>query len=100
MKTNKGKYQTTYAVNIRAVISLFYASTGGLDIGLINSAQGIAGGENWEKTFTQHSKPVCKAIIKVMEEVIAETLKEEVALTIKGKLVGKYTLSEINEFIK
>ena len=35
-----------------------------------------------------------------MEEVIAETLNEELALTIKEKLEGKYTPSEIQKFIK
>ena len=54
---------------------------------------------NWEKSFTRHSKPVCKAIIKVVDELIAETLQEEVALTIKEKLSKTYTKSEIDEFI-
>ena len=65
-----------YSVNIRAVISSFYVGTGGLDIGLINSAQGIKGGENWEKTFTCHSPVVCKAIIKVVDYTIVDSLKE------------------------
>ena len=41
-----------YAVNIRAVVASFYVGTGGLDIGLINSVQGIKGSGNWEKNFT------------------------------------------------
>ena len=84
-----------FAVNVRAVISSFYVGTGGLDIGLINSAQGIEGGENWEKTFTRHSPHVCKAILKVVHETIADALKEEIILTIAEKLDGKYSPSEI-----
>ena len=85
-----------YSVNIRAVISSFYVGTGGLDIGLINSAQGIEGGENWEKTFTRHSPLVCKAIIKVVDRTIEDALKEEITLTIAAKLREKhYTGSEI-----
>ena len=90
---------TDYAVNICAIVASSYAGTGGIDVGLMLSCQGIPGGENWEKTFTRHSKPVCKAIIKVVDELIAETLQEEVALTIKEKLSKKYTKSEIDEFI-
>ena len=84
----------------RQVVASFYVGTGGLDIGLINSVQGIKGSENWEKTFTRHSPDVSKAIIKVNEEIIAESLEEEISLTIKEKLAGKYTESEIDNFIK
>ena len=99
---NAGKQRkvTDYAVNIRAIVSSFYVGTGGLDIGLINSCQGIAGSENWERAYTRHSKPVMKAIIKVVDEIIRESLNEEVALTIKEKLKGKYTDSEIDKLIK
>ena len=89
-----------YAVNIRAVIASFYVGTGGLDIGLINSVQGVKGSENWEKTFTRHSPDICKAIIKVNEEIIAESLEEETSLTIKEKLAGKYTEDEIDNFVR
>ena len=75
-----------YSVNIRAVLSSFYVGTGGLDIGLIHSAQGIQGSENWEKTFTRHSPTICKAIIKVVDRSIADNLKEEIKLTITEKL--------------
>ena len=37
---------TDYLVNIRAIVSSFYVGTRGLNIGLINSCQGIAGSEN------------------------------------------------------
>ena len=77
---------TDYAVNIRSIVASFYVGTGGLDVGLIQSCQGIPGGKNWEKLFTRHSKEVCKSIIKVNDQIIAETLMEEVALTIKDKL--------------
>ena len=75
-----------YSVDIWAVVSSFYVGAGGLDIGLINSAQGIEGGENWEKTFTRHSPLVCKAIIKVVDRTIADALREEITLTISAKL--------------
>ena len=71
-----------YAMNIRAVVALFYVGTGGLDVGLINSAQGIKGGRNWG-FFTRHSASISKAIIKVNKEMIAESLEEETSLTIK-----------------
>ncbi len=96
----KQRKVTDYAVNIRAIVSSFYVGTGGLDIGLINSCQGIARSENWERAYTRHSKPVMKAIIKVVDEIIRESLNEEIALTIKEKLKGKYTDSEIDKLIK
>ena len=40
-----------YAVNVRAILASFYIGTGGLDIGLVNSCQGIAGGKSWGKTL-------------------------------------------------
>ena len=90
-----------YSVNIRAVVSSFYVGTGGLDIGLINSAQGIEGGENWEKTFTRHSPLVCKAIIKVVDRTITDALREEITLTIAAKLREKhYTENEIISLIQ
>ena len=79
---------------------LLYVGTGGLDIGLINSCQGISGSESWEQAYTRHSNPVMKAIIKVVDEIIREALDEEVALTVKEKLKGKYTDSEIEVLIK
>ena len=69
-----------YSVNIRAVLSSFYVGTGGLHVGLIKSAQGIAYGENWEKTFTRHSPAICQSIIKVVDGSIEDTLKEELNL--------------------
>ena len=46
---DKGKQRMVpdYEVNLRAILSSFYVGTGGLDIGLINSCQGISGSENW-----------------------------------------------------
>ena len=44
------------------------------------------------KSFTRHSKKACKAyktcnaVIKIVDQIIAETLMEKVALTIKDKL--------------
>ena len=85
-----------YTTNVRAIISSFYVGTGGLDIGLGHSCLGIRGGKNWEKAFTCHSPTVCSAILNVVDEVIAEGLKEEIDLTIKAKLVEKkYSASEI-----
>ena len=71
-----------------------------MDIGLINACQGIAGSENWERSYTRHSKYICKVIIKVIDGIIEESLMEEVALTIHEKLKGKYSISEIDGFIK
>jgi len=67
-QTSTRKKSDGLLFNIRSVLSYFYVGTGGLDIGLICSAQGIPGGENWEKTFTWHSPLVCKAILKVVDE--------------------------------
>ena len=89
-----------YAMNIRAVAASFYIGTSGLDIRLINSVQGIKGGGKWEKNFTYHSPDISKAIIKVNKEIIAESLEEEIHLTIKEKLTGKYLGNEIDNFIK
>ena len=41
-----------YAINMRAILATFYIGTGGMDIGLVNSCQGIAGGKSWGKHFT------------------------------------------------
>ena len=84
-----------YSVNVRAIISSFYIGTGGLDIGLNASCLGLKGGKSWERTFNRHSKKVCKAILKVVKEVIAENMKTEIDLTIEEKLRGKYNASEI-----
>ena len=69
-----------YSANIRAVIASFYVGTGGLDVGLINACQGIAGGKNWEQTFSTHQKIVCDAILKVVDACFADNLKEEIEL--------------------
>ena len=84
-----------YAVNVRAILASFYIGTGGMDIGLVNSCQGIAGGKSWEKNFSTHSPKVCKAIMNVVDESLEANLKEEIDLTIKAKLKGKYEKSEI-----
>ena len=42
-----------YNTNIRAVIASFYVGSGGLDIGLILSAQGIAEGKFWDQGILQ-----------------------------------------------
>ena len=84
-----------YAVNVRAVLASFYIETGGLDIGLENSCQGMAGGKSWEQTFTRHSPKVCKAILKVVDECLDANLKEEIDLTITEKLERKYSKSKI-----
>ena len=96
-RTNKHKQRKVmdYSVNIRSVLSSFYVGTGGLDIGLICSTQGILGGENWENTFTWHLPIVCKAILKVVDETIEDALKEDITLTIAENLEGKYSVSEI-----
>ena len=71
-----------YSVNVRSIISSFYIGTGGQDIGLVNSVQGLEGSTNWEQSFTRYSKVICDAILKVTDEVIREALKEEITLTI------------------
>ena len=72
-----------YSANICAVIASFYVGTGGLDVGNVNSCQGIAGGKNWEQTFSTHQKVVCDAILKVVDACFAENLKQEIELTKK-----------------
>ena len=72
-----------YTANIRAVLASFYTGTGGLDISLMNSCQGIGGGKNWEQTFARHSPAVCDSILKVVDECFEDNLKEELALTEK-----------------
>ena len=71
-----------YVVNTRAIIALFYVGTGILNIGSVNSALGIECGENWERTFSKYSPIVCKIILKVVNDVIGEALKKEIAITI------------------
>ena len=72
-----------YTANIRAILASFYVGTGGLDVSLINSCQGISGGKNWEQTFSRHSPAVCSAILKVVNTCFEENLEEEIALTEK-----------------
>ena len=61
---NEGKQRKVldYVVNMCATISSFYVGTGGLDIELINSAQGIAGGENWEKKLLHIPNPYTRQL--------------------------------------
>ena len=66
-----------------------------MDIGLVASCLGLKGGKSWERTFTWHSKKVCKSIIKVVNKTINANLKEEIDLTIRQKLEGKKSESEI-----
>ena len=49
-RTRKHKQRKVmdYAVNVRAVLASFYIGTGGMDIGLANLCQGMAGGKSWE----------------------------------------------------
>ena len=79
-------------VNIRSTLSSFYVGIGGIDIGLIYFCQGIAGSENWERSYTRHAKPICKAISSVIDEITEESLNEEIAPTIGEKLSGKYAV--------
>ena len=51
-KKHKQRQVMDYAVNVRAILASFYIGTGGMDIGLVNSCQGIAGGKSWGKHFT------------------------------------------------
>ena len=84
-----------YTVNVRSILSSFYIGTGGMDIGLINSCLGVAGGKSWEKNFTRSSPAVCKALMKVVDSTIADNLNEEIDLTIRAKLEDKKSKSEI-----
>ena len=73
----------------RAIISSFYISTRGVAIGLHNSCLGLEGGKIWERVFTRHSPEICKTILKVVDETIAEGQKEEINSLIKEKLEEK-----------
>ena len=88
-----------YNVNICAIFSSFYVGTRDLDIGRINSCQGIASNEIWERSYTCHSKSFCQAILKVIDQIIEESLNEEVALTTKEKLKEKHTDTAIEDFV-
>ena len=96
-RTNKHKKTRSldYEINVRAIVASFYIGTGGMDIGLVGSCLGLKGGKSWEKTFTRHSPKICKAIRKVVNKTIDANLKEEIGLTIKEKLEGKKSKSEI-----
>ena len=72
-----------YTSNLRTVLASFYVGTGGLDISLINSCQGIGGGKNWEQTFARHSPALCASILRVVDACFKENLEEEIALTEK-----------------
>ena len=101
-RTRKDKQRKVmdYAANVRAILSSIYIGTGGLDIGLVNSCQGITCGKSWEKTFTSHSPEVCKAILNVVDKSLDANLKEEIDLTIAEKLMGKYSKSEIDSLTR
>ena len=80
-----------YEINVRAIVASFYIGTGGMDIGLVGSCLGLKGGKSWKQTFTGHSSKICK----VVDKTIDANLKEEIDLTIKDKLKGKKSKSEI-----
>ena len=92
-RTNKHKQRRVvdYAVNVRAILSSFYIGTGGMDIGLVNSCQGIAGGKSWEKMFYNHSPKIYMAIMNVVNGTLDANLKEDIDPTIKAKLEHKYS---------
>ena len=63
-------------MNISALISSFYVGIDGLDIGLLNYAQGVTGGENRENMFTRYSTVACKIVIKMVNNTISEAMEE------------------------
>ena len=90
---NKQRKFMDYAVNIR--VFSFYVGTGGLDIELLSSAQGIPGGESWKNTFTRYLPVICNAIIHVVGDNIIEAMKEEITLTIAKTIDKRYSTREI-----
>ena len=82
-------------MNIRTIISYFYAGTGGIDAGLIYSAQRIKGGQCWERIYHRYCPPISDNIMDVVKEIISESLKEEINCTITEKLKGEFKKREI-----
>ena len=74
-----------YSVNVRAILASFYIGTGGMDIGLVNSCQGIAGGKSWKKTFHNHSPKICKGIMNVVNATLDANVNEDIDLIIQEK---------------
>ena len=79
---HKRRRTTDYEINVRGIIASLYIGTGGMDIGLVASCLGLKGGKYWERTFTRHSKKICKSIMKVVNKTVNANLKEEIDLTI------------------
>ena len=65
-------------INIRAMMSAYYTSSGGHDIGNVTSFLGLLGGKSWEKTHHRHSPKMAKHIIKVAEDTMRNVLDKEI----------------------
>ena len=85
-------------MNLQAILSSFYAGTDGMNIGLIYSVQEIKGGPCWERIFYRHSPRICWNVMNITKEIIYESLKEEINLTITENLKEKFNKSKVENF--
>ena len=81
------------------MMSSFYIGTGCEDIGGVISFMGLPGGKSFARSVAAKSEDMNKELIAVCKEVVTEGLQMEIAETIREKLEGKYTKSQIEKFI-
>ena len=86
-------------LNTRALLSSFFIGSGGQDIGSVANFFGFPGGKSWERFFSRKSKKVQKLIIGIVDQILNDSLANEVIAKIRVLLKGKATEEEIDENI-
>ena len=84
-------------INLRAMMSAYYAGTGGSDIGNVSAFLGIPGGKSFERTYHRHSPSMTKHIMKVAEDAMLGALNDEIEASIREKLDGEMDDDEIKK---
>ena len=86
-------------LNTRALLSSFFIGSGGQDIGSVANFFGFPGGKSWERFFSRKSKKVQELIINIVDEILNDSLANEIIAKIRVLLKGKATEEEIDENI-
>ena len=70
-------------INVHAMLTVFYISSGGSDVYSVMSMFGIKGGHNWERTSHRQSKYVHRCVMNNCSSILQEELLDEVEATIE-----------------
>ena len=89
-----------FEINARAMMAAYYYGTCGEGISNIGSFLGVPSGKSWERSFSRHSPKMCKLILSIVDEIIDNSLKEEIIATIDEKLASTMSKDEIKKATK